>query len=53
MKRKKKSYSAGKREDREALIGWGEISGAKERLPSRLRAAIAIACNWVWRFHKP
>lgn len=39
-------YSAGIREDRAALIGWGAIRGAKERLPSRLSAAIAIACDW-------
>lgn len=37
------SSEAGMREDRTAAMGLGELRGEKQRLPSRRRAAMAIA----------
>lgn len=38
------NYSEGAREDRRALMGMGEMRGAK-RFPSRLNAAMAIGLD--------
>ncbi|MFS8025081.1 hypothetical protein Hanom_Chr16g01470741 [Helianthus anomalus] len=40
-----KSYSAGARVDRIALIGFGEETRGAKRLPSLLSAAIAIGAR--------